>query len=82
MGWPTGLEPATTRTTIWSSTIELRPPSSVTGAQILKSKSSFAKQSGLNLARLLARSTLTLRLAWKAGLQLDAGELLFRLVFE
>ena len=25
-GWPTGLEPATTRTTIWSSTIELRPP--------------------------------------------------------
>ncbi len=26
MGWPTGLEPATTRTTIWSSTIELRPP--------------------------------------------------------
>ena len=26
-GWPTGLEPATTRTTIWGSTIELRPPS-------------------------------------------------------
>ena len=26
MGWPTGLEPATARTTIWSSTIELRPP--------------------------------------------------------
>src|SRR3984893_12267617 len=26
MGWSTGLEPATTRTTIWSSTIELRPP--------------------------------------------------------
>ena len=25
-GWPTGLEPATTRTTIWGSTIELRPP--------------------------------------------------------
>src|SRR5690242_15061284 len=23
MGWPTGLEPATTRTTIWGSTIEL-----------------------------------------------------------
>src|SRR4029077_20173807 len=46
MGWPTGLEPATTRTTIWGSTIELRPPSSVTGHQILKSKSSFAKQSG------------------------------------
>ena len=26
-GRPTGLEPATARTTIWSSTIELRPPS-------------------------------------------------------
>ncbi len=26
MGWPTGLEPATTRTTIWGSTVELRPP--------------------------------------------------------
>src|SRR5205814_9615560 len=26
MGWPTGLEPATTRTTIWGSTIDLRPP--------------------------------------------------------
>lgn len=26
MGWPTGLEPATTRITIWGSTIELRPP--------------------------------------------------------
>ncbi len=26
MGWPTGLEPATARTTIWSSTIELWPP--------------------------------------------------------
>src|SRR5207302_2616704 len=26
LGWPTGLEPATTRTTIWGSTIELRPP--------------------------------------------------------
>ena len=26
MGWPTGLEPATARTTIWGSTIELRPP--------------------------------------------------------
>ncbi len=26
-GWSTGLEPATTRTTIWGSTIELRPPS-------------------------------------------------------
>ena len=26
VGWPTGLEPATTRTTIWSSTIELQPP--------------------------------------------------------
>ena len=25
-GWSTGLEPATTRTTIWGSTIELRPP--------------------------------------------------------
>src|SRR5438067_10478261 len=31
-GWSTGLEPATTRTTIWGSTIELRPPS---GIQIL-----------------------------------------------
>ena len=27
VGWPTGLEPATARTTIWGSTIELRPPS-------------------------------------------------------
>src|SRR4029453_18143480 len=27
MGWPTGLEPATTRNTNWSSYIELRPPS-------------------------------------------------------
>ncbi len=26
MGWPTGLEPATTRATVWGSTIELRPP--------------------------------------------------------
>src|SRR5262249_37516183 len=26
MGWSTGLEPATSRTTIWGSTIELRPP--------------------------------------------------------
>jgi hypothetical protein len=26
-GWPTGLEPATARTTIWGSTIELWPPS-------------------------------------------------------
>lgn len=26
-GWPTGLEPATARITIWSSTIELWPPS-------------------------------------------------------
>ena len=25
-GWPTGLEPATARITIWSSTIELWPP--------------------------------------------------------
>jgi hypothetical protein len=25
-GWPTGLEPATARTTIWGSTIELWPP--------------------------------------------------------
>src|SRR5438105_15724126 len=32
LGWSTGLEPATTRTTIWGSTIELRPPS---GIQIL-----------------------------------------------
>ena len=27
LGWPTGLEPATARTTIWGSTIELWPPS-------------------------------------------------------
>ena len=27
MGWPTGFEPATTRITIWDSTIELWPPS-------------------------------------------------------
>ena len=26
VGWPTGLEPATSRTTIWGSTIELWPP--------------------------------------------------------
>ena len=26
VGWPTGLEPATTRITIWGSTIDLRPP--------------------------------------------------------
>ncbi len=26
LGWPTGLEPATARITIWSSTIELWPP--------------------------------------------------------
>ena len=26
MGWPTGLEPATTSTTNWGSTIDLRPP--------------------------------------------------------
>ena len=26
LGWPTGLEPATARTTIWGSTIELWPP--------------------------------------------------------
>jgi hypothetical protein len=30
MGWPTGLEPATARTTIWGSTIELRPPTANT----------------------------------------------------
>ncbi len=29
-GWPTGLEPATARTTIWGSTIELWPPSRTT----------------------------------------------------
>src|SRR2546423_6675602 len=42
-GWPTGLEPATTRTTIWGSTIELRPPS-LAGKQDLKIRISFCKQ--------------------------------------
>ena len=41
MGWPTGLEPATTRTTIWGSTIELRPPT-VTRNKILRFESPFA----------------------------------------
>jgi hypothetical protein len=41
MGWPTGLEPATTRTTIWGSTIELRPPT-VTRNKILRFQSAFA----------------------------------------
>ena len=40
-GWPTGLEPATTRTTIWGSTIELRPPT-VTRNKILRFESPFA----------------------------------------
>ena len=42
-GWPTGLEPATTRTTIWGSTIELRPPS-LTRKQDLKIPIPFCKQ--------------------------------------
>ena len=41
-GWPTGLEPATARITIWSSTIELWPPTQVGtlvfGAAIAKAK--------------------------------------------
>src|SRR5438105_852055 len=44
MGWPTGLEPATTRTTIWGSTIELRPRSLRCRARILRFESSFAKK--------------------------------------
>jgi len=40
-GWSTGLEPATTRTTIWGSTIELRPPT-VTRNKILGFESRFA----------------------------------------
>src|SRR5205809_611827 len=42
MGWPTGLEPATARTTIWSSTIELRPPSRI---QILVFRRAIANAS-------------------------------------
>src|ERR1043166_1079311 len=42
-GWPTGLEPATTRTTIWGSTIELRPPS-LAGKQDFKILIFFCKQ--------------------------------------
>src|SRR6266567_1448296 len=42
-GWPTGLEPATTRTTIWGSTIELRPPS-LTRKPDFKIRFSFCKQ--------------------------------------
>ena len=41
LGWPTGLEPATTRTTIWGSTIELRPPS---WRNKIKIRISFCKQ--------------------------------------
>lgn len=41
LGWPTGLEPATTRTTIWGSTIELRPPT-MTRNKILRFQSPFA----------------------------------------
>src|SRR5712691_7402032 len=44
MGWPTGLEPATTRTTIWGSTIELRPPSLRCRPKILRFESCFAKK--------------------------------------
>jgi tetratricopeptide (TPR) repeat protein len=44
MGWPTGLEPATTRTTIWGSTIELRPPSLRCRIRILRFESCFAKK--------------------------------------
>src|SRR5260370_17176665 len=44
MGWPTGLEPATTRTTIWGSTIELRPPSLRCRTKILGFESCFAKK--------------------------------------
>lgn len=29
LGWPTGLEPATSRATVWRSTLELRPPSAL-----------------------------------------------------
>ena len=43
MGWPTGLEPATTRTTIWSSTIELRPPSPASGRSDFRFRISFCK---------------------------------------
>jgi hypothetical protein len=51
-GWPTGLEPATTRTTIWGSTIELRPPS-LTRKQTLKFQSFFANK-GLDIPQSLA----------------------------
>src|SRR5438034_3259966 len=44
MGWPTGLEPATTRTTIWGSTIELRPPSLRRRRASLRFASGFAKK--------------------------------------
>jgi len=73
-GWPTGLEPATTRTTIWSSTIELRPPVELLilgfRARIAKAK----RRPAWHALRFL------LRIQWKAGLQLDAGGLSFRLV--
>ena len=48
MGWPTGLEPATTRTTIWSSTIELRPP---TQRQILVFRFTIATGMRFDVAR-------------------------------
>jgi len=44
--------------------------------EILGSESSFAKANGSHLAR----SRLILKITWKAGLQLDAGGLSFRLV--
>src|SRR5207249_3856195 len=44
VGWPTGLEPATTRTTIWGSTIELRPPSIRCRRASLRFASRFAKK--------------------------------------
>src|SRR5216117_3835841 len=53
MGWPTGLEPATTRTTIWGSTIELRPPSLRRRRASLRFASGFAKK---RLAFLVASS--------------------------
>src|SRR5256885_12706220 len=73
-GWSTGLEPATTRITIWGSTIELRPPRSlilVFGCRIAKAK---RKQTGTFHA--LTTSP------WRKGaLQLYRGGLLFGLFF-
>src|SRR5438309_3277272 len=57
MGWSTGLEPATTRTTIWGSTIELRPPSRI---QILVFRRAIAN-AAQNSAR-VAQSPLHLTL--------------------